>query len=84
MNHAVEWLPAAEDALVEAWLQAADPNAVAAAQARIDHLLARDPVGSGQHLHEGLYQIVERPLTAFYSVDSAPRRVEGSEVWYTP
>jgi hypothetical protein len=84
MNHTVEWRPEAEDALAEAWLQADDPQAVTEAQARIDHLLARDPLGSGTHLHEGLYQVVDHPLTVFYSVESARRHVEVQQVWYTP
>ena len=84
MNFTVDYVPAAEDALAEAWLQASDPGAVTAVQNEIDRLLARDPIGSGQHLHEGLYQIVEPPLTAFYAVDNQQRRVEVSQVWYTP
>ncbi|MBI1918781.1 MAG: hypothetical protein HYS12_29155 [Planctomycetes bacterium] len=84
MNFTVEWLPDAEDALADAWLQATDPSAVTQAQAQVDRLLGRDPIGSGQLLHEGLYQIVFTPLTIFYSVDSSNRIVEVSEVWYTP
>jgi hypothetical protein len=84
MNFTVDWLPEAEIALADAWLQASDPGAVTTAQAQIDRLLARDPIGKGQHLHEGLCQIVVNPLTAFYSVDAVARRVEVSQVWYTP
>jgi hypothetical protein len=50
----------------------------------VDALLARDPVGHGQLLHEGLYRIVVPPLTVFYTVDTTQRTVEVSEVWYTP
>ncbi len=84
MNFSVEYVTEAENALAEAWLQASDPGAVTAAQNEIDRMLARDPIGSGQHLHEGLYQIVEPPLTVFYAVDVPRRRVEVSQVWYTP
>jgi hypothetical protein len=84
MNYTVDWLTTAEDSLAEAWLQAADPGAVTAAQNQIDRMLARDPINNGQYLHEGLYRIVVDPLTAFYSVSTARRQVEVSEVWYTP
>jgi plasmid stabilization system protein ParE len=84
MNYTVDWIPEAEDDLADAWLNAHDPNAVTDAQARIDRLLARDPVNSGKQVHEGLYQIVDAPLTVFYSVDPARRLVEVSRVWYTP
>jgi hypothetical protein len=84
MNYAVDWLPQAEIALADAWLQAVDPGAVTKAQAEIDRLLARDPIGKGQHLHEGLHQLIVSPLTVFYSVDVTARRVEVSQVWYTP
>jgi mRNA-degrading endonuclease RelE of RelBE toxin-antitoxin system len=84
MNWTVEWVPEAEDALADAWLQANDPQAVTRAQADVDRLLARDPVANGRLVHEGLYQIVVAPLTVFYSIDTANRTVEVSEVWFIP
>ncbi len=80
----VTWVPHAEGSLARIWLGSSDPLAVTRAQAQIDALLARDPIGHGQHVQEGLYRIVVPPLTAFYSVDTARRIVEVSEVWYTP
>jgi hypothetical protein len=71
MNYTLEWVADAEDDLADAWLQADDPQAVNAAQVHIERLLARDPIGTGQHLHEGLYQIVVKPLTVLYSVDTS-------------
>ena len=84
MNYSVEWLEEAEDELATIWLQAGDPPLVASAQVEIDRLLARDPLGNGQYLSEGLRQIVVKPLTASYSVDGSRRRVEVSWVRYTP
>ncbi|HJT79000.1 MAG TPA: hypothetical protein VJ739_17525 [Gemmataceae bacterium] len=84
MNYAVELVAEAEDDLADAWLQADDPQAVTAAQAEIERRLARDPIGAGQHLHEGLYQIAVEPLTVFYSVDTSQRKVEVLQVRYTP
>jgi hypothetical protein len=83
MTFTVEDLSTAEDSLAEVWLQAPDRAAVVAGQALVDRLLARDPIGSGQHLHEGLYKLVVSPLTTFYTVDEVHRKVEVSEVWYT-
>jgi mRNA-degrading endonuclease RelE of RelBE toxin-antitoxin system len=84
MNYRVEWLAEALQALASAWLQAQDRPAVNNAQAQIDQRLARDPVASGTHLHEGLYRLTHAPLTVFYSIDDARRVVEVAEVWYTP
>jgi len=36
------------------------------------------------YLHEGLYQLVQPPLTVFYAVDLPQRKVQVSQVWYTP
>lgn len=81
--YTVDWTDDAEDALTLIWLQTFDP-AVTAAQAQIDQLLGRDPLGHGRLLHEGLYQLVEPPLTISYSVDQAKKVVEVSAVRYTP
>jgi hypothetical protein len=84
MKYDVAWLTEAEDALAEIWLQASNPLSVTQAQARIDNLLSRDPAGNGRHLHEGLYQIVDPPLTVFYYLDSESRQVQVAQVWHTP
>jgi hypothetical protein len=81
--YTVDWTPAAEDALTLIWLQTFDP-AVTVAQTQIERLLARNPLGHGQPVHEGLYCIIELPLKVFYSIDQARNFVEVSEVWYVP
>jgi mRNA-degrading endonuclease RelE of RelBE toxin-antitoxin system len=68
---AVDWEPDAEDELARIWMQADDPSAVARAQVKADQLLASDPIGKGQHVSEGLYQIHVAPLVLTYSVDAA-------------
>ncbi len=83
ISYTVVWTTDAEDALTLIWLQTYDP-AVTAASNQIDRLLARDPFGHGQLAHEGLYKIIELPLTAYYSVDPAHNAVEVSAVRYTP
>ena len=81
--YTVDWTTNAENALTLIWMQTFDPD-VTAAQAQIDQLLARDPLGHGKLLHEGLYRLITHPLTVFYSIDQAHHTVEVSEVWYTP
>jgi plasmid stabilization system protein ParE len=80
----VDWTDAALDMLADIWTQAANRAAVNRAQGQIDTLLARDPLGCGQHLSEGLYQLIAPPLTVFYSIDQAKKAVIVSAVWYTP
>jgi hypothetical protein len=46
--------------------------------------LARDPFGHGEFMHEGLYRLVEHPLTVYYSIDPAKKTVEVTAVSYTP
>jgi hypothetical protein len=81
---AVTWISDAEDSLTLIWLQTNDPLAVTRAQAQADALLARDPIGHGEHLSEGLYRLAVPPLTLYYTVDVAQRSVEVSEVRHTP
>jgi|GEM_PF-2359711 plasmid stabilization system protein ParE len=82
-SYTVDWTTDAEDALTLIWLQTHDP-AVTAASNQIDGLLARDPFGYGQPVHEGLYKLTVPPLTAYYSADQVKRTVEVSAVRYTP
>jgi hypothetical protein len=81
--YTVDWEPEAEDDLTAIWLNTFDP-AVTTARNEIDDRLARNPVGYGRLLREGLYQIMIVPLTAFYSIDQAKKIVKVSTVWYTP
>lgn len=81
--YTVDWTPDAENSLTLIWLQTSDPAATAA-QAKIDQLLARNPSGHGELLHEGLYRLIEHPLTVYYSIDHTHKTVEVTEVWYTP
>jgi len=82
--YTVEWTSTAEDQLADIWLNAADPPAVTAAQATIDDLLARNPLGHGQEVQEGLRKIQVPPLTAYYAVQTSRSVVEVSAVAYTP
>ena len=75
MNFSVRWDRDARNTLAAVWLAARDRRAVTAAQARIDHLLATDPLGKGTPVSEGLYAIQVHPLRALYEVDDIRRAV---------
>jgi hypothetical protein len=79
----VIWDPGCDDQLAQIWLQSHDPQAVTAAAARADQLLARDPIGNGQHRSEGLYRLDVPPLVLMYNVDSTRRVVEVNGVGST-
>jgi hypothetical protein len=68
MNYFVTWAPDALNALAAIWIRAPDRRAVTAAQARIDHLLASDPLANGTHVSEGLYAINVPPLRAQFEI----------------
>jgi hypothetical protein len=80
----VDWTAQAINELAAIWLQAADQNAVSAAEAQIDHQLRQNPLGKGRHLGEGLYLITVSPLHVFYTIDVARRFVEVTDVGYVP
>jgi hypothetical protein len=50
---------------------AAIPNAVAAAQHRIDQLLLRNPLANADPVSEGLYYLVVPPLQVLFEVVDA-------------
>jgi len=72
----VDWSQDTEDDLATIWLTASDPGAVTQAQAEIDRLLSRNPLGNGQHISEGLYRLVLPPLIVTYTIDQGNRQVE--------
>jgi len=55
MNYSVDWTPAARATLATIWIGAVDRQAVTLAQARMDRLLAVDPLRNGAPLSEGGY-----------------------------
>ena len=82
--YTVEWTTTAEDQLAEIWLLASDPQAVVATVAVIDAQLARNPLGHGLQVHEGLLKIRVPPLTVFYEVHPSRSLVEVSALAYAP
>jgi len=72
MNFAVDWTPAARSQLAALWLRfTAQRRAITEAQARIDLLLAREPLQRSTPISEGLYAIDEFPLRAKFEVFEA-------------
>ena len=78
--YTVDWTDDAVDELTNIWMQAADPDAVTAAQSTIDTLLSRAPLHHGTEESEGLRRLVVPPLRVLYSLDQARRYVEVSSV----
>lgn len=83
-RYRVEWDPSAEDELARIWLQASDPQAVTAAQARADQLLAQDPIRYGRYLSEGLFCLDVPPVSLAFTVDSVNDVVEVTGVRSCP
>ncbi len=84
MNYDVDWNDDVLSDLADLWQLAPDRQAVTDAQARIDQLLGRDPIGHGRHVSEGLYQLRVRPLVVSYTIDRAKRLVQVTWVSYRP
>ncbi len=80
----VDWPTDILPDLADVWLRAPDRRAVTNAEARIDKLLADNPIGNGRHLSEGLYQLRVPPLCVTYTVDVAQHRVEINSVYAIP
>ncbi len=76
MSYNVIWEAPALNTLATIWIRAANRQAVTAAQARIDHLLAANPLGNGIPVSEGLYAIEIGPLRALFEVIEASKSVK--------
>jgi hypothetical protein len=75
MNFTVDWPDDSLAALAAAYLQAPDRQAVTAAQAAIDRLLAMDPRGNSTAVNEGLYALEVRLLRVQYEISERDRIV---------
>ena len=76
MNYTVAWEDDAVIDLTVIWNGAPDRRAVTAAQAKIDRLLAANPLGNGYPVSEGLYAIAAHPLHAQFEISDADRSVK--------
>jgi hypothetical protein len=76
MKFDVDWEEDVLSALASLWLFAADRAALTQAQASVDRLLAKDPIGNGIALSEGIYAIEVPPLRVLYEVNEGARSVK--------
>lgn len=76
MSYTVNWEAPALSTLAAIWIRAANRRVVTAAQARIDRLLAADPLGNGIPVSEGLYAIEVRPLRALFEIIDSAKSVK--------
>jgi plasmid stabilization system protein ParE len=77
----VVWKPAAERALTDLWLQAADRQPISDAANRIDQLLKHFPATVGESRDPGRRILIEEPLAVVYTINSGDRMVTVLAVW---
>ena len=75
MSYDVRWNASTRNTLATIWIGSANRRAVTAAQARIDRLLAADPLRNGIPLSEGLFFIEVHPLRVVFEVDDTNKTV---------
>jgi mRNA-degrading endonuclease RelE of RelBE toxin-antitoxin system len=75
MNYSVDWSRDARSTLAAIWLGSSHRQAVTAAQARIDHLLAAGPLQHAVPQSEGLYALNVHPLRVQFELDPVRRTV---------
>jgi hypothetical protein len=75
MIYSVEWTEDTLAVLAVLWMQASDRQAVTAAQAAIDRLLATDPHGAASAVSEGLYALEVPPLKVHFEISQAQNAV---------
>jgi mRNA-degrading endonuclease RelE of RelBE toxin-antitoxin system len=75
MIFTVVWTPSADDELADIWNNAPDQQAVADAANRIERELRSRPLDKVQHVHEGLYVYLVKPLLVVCEVESDDRIV---------
>ena len=76
MNFFVDWTDEGLAALAHVWTVATNRKAVNIAQAKIDRLLAGNPINNGFILSEDLYAIQVHPLRVYYEVFESDHVVE--------
>jgi hypothetical protein len=85
MPYSVAWSHEARAQLGVIWIrQTASRRAITAAQARIDQLLAANPIRHGVAVSEGLFAIDVPPLRALYEISNGIQRVEVVVVRWAP
>jgi hypothetical protein len=75
MIFTVTWSPRAEQTLAGLWVDAPDRRAVKDAADQIDAVLRRRPLDIGESRTANIRILTVLPLTAYYEVREADRRV---------
>jgi plasmid stabilization system protein ParE len=75
MSYTVVFVPSAEGQLAAVWTASANRRAVTLAADRIDQLLGTAPAGVGESRGDRFRVLIELPLTVYYEVHEADRRV---------
>ena len=81
MKWTVIWKTDAEGDLAKLWMDAADRAGVTAAANRIDLLLRKDPLNTGESRAEDDRIYYEHPLAILFTVDELDRKVFVERVW---
>ena len=73
----VQWRPEAQNDLADVWTRADSPGrqAISAAVRRIDELLERDSLGTGEEREENYRIHFQSPLVVIFQVFQTERRV---------
>ncbi len=83
MSFTVIWDPDGRSELHWVWVASPDPAAVRSAVEKAEQQLSLDPIGTGEHICEGLWRIVVSPLAVYYTVDIGRQLVEITNVALT-
>lgn len=81
MIYTVVWTRLAELRLAQIWLAAPDRQAVTTAADQLDTLLRNDPQLVGESRDMGTRVLMAGPLTVYFDVSEADRRVLVWSVW---
>ena len=81
MNYVVDWTTGPVVTLAALWQDYKDlRQEITTAQAEIDRVLARDPLGHGVHISEGLYALEKHPLRVLFEISEHDRLVTVTSV----
>ncbi|MSQ96624.1 MAG: hypothetical protein EXR98_19020 [Gemmataceae bacterium] len=81
MKWTVLWKPDAESDLAELWVNAADKADLTAATNRIDVLLRKDPLQTGEFRADDDRVHFEPPLVVLFTIDAPDCKVFVERVW---
>ena len=74
-SNTVIWWPPAQDDLTLVWIDSDDRQAIADAANEIERVLGLATADVGSAVHEGMRQLIVRPLLVQFVVDEGDRKV---------